>query len=146
MRDALAGVPFRSPAPDPIQVTPVPARFRLSVDGSVVAEPTAGGGPGVGASGGRATGVVADGDPAPGQVLVVRTLDPALAGVLGRVAAIVSETGSPLSHLAILAREQRIPVVVGFAGAIDRFPAGTTLLVDGSNGTVVAADEAEVVA
>ena len=145
VRNALAGLPFQSSVTDAHEVTPVPARFRLSADGAVVAEPTGGGGPGVGASGGRATGVVADGDPAPGQVLVVRTLDPALAGVLGRVAAIVSETGSPLSHLAILAREQRIPVVVGFAGALERFPAGTTLLVDGSNGTVAAVNEAEVV-
>ena len=146
LHDALGGLPFRPPATgSAAEVMPVPARFRLSADGSVVAERTADGGPGVGASGGRATGVVAAGDPAPGEVLVVRTLDPALAGTLGRVAAIVSETGSPLSHLAILAREQRIPVVVGLAGAVERFPAGTTLRIDGSNGTVEAVSEAEVV-
>ena len=53
---------------------------------------------------------------AAGRVLVVRTLDPALAGVLPTVAGLVAETGSPLSHLAILAREYQVPAVVGLAG------------------------------
>ena len=46
-------------------------------------------------------------------VLVVSTLDPRLAGVLDQLAGLVSETGGALSHLAILAREQGVPTVVG---------------------------------
>jgi phosphohistidine swiveling domain-containing protein len=73
-----------------------------------------------------------------GAVLVVRTLDPALAPVLPRLAALVAQTGSPLSHLAVLARELRLPTVTGAAGAVDRFPPGTRVVVDGSTGEVAA--------
>jgi pyruvate,water dikinase len=75
-------------------------------------------------------------DPRPGSVLVVDTLDPRLAPVLGGLAALVSSTGSPLSHLAILAREHGVPTVVGVGDAPRRFPPGTELLVDGSSGEV----------
>jgi pyruvate,water dikinase len=115
---------------------PLPASFRLAADGSIVPDLAAGDGP-LGVSPGRAVGEVTH-DPADaaGKVLVVPSLDPALAGVLGSVAALVSETGSPLSHLAILAREQRVPVVVGVAaGSSDLWP-GARVLVDGSTATV----------
>ena len=121
-------------------VTPVPARFRLSAEGVVVTEAVVTGTPGTGAGGGRGAGVVADGEPDVGDVLVVRTLDPSLAPLLGRLAGIVAETGSPLSHLAILAREQGVPVVVGYAGAAERFPAGSRVVVDGGAGTVELVD------
>jgi pyruvate,water dikinase len=81
-----------------------------------------------------------DGAPTPGSVLVVRTLDPGLAPLLPRLGGLVAETGSFLSHLAILAREFGVPTVVGVAGAVDRFPAGTVVVVDGSTGEVTAAD------
>jgi rifampicin phosphotransferase len=77
-----------------------------------------------------------------GAVLVVRTLDPALAPVLPRLTALVAQTGSPLSHLAVLARELRLPTVTGAAGAVDRFPPGTRVMVDGSTGEVAVASEA----
>ena len=49
---------------------------------------------------------------------------------------LVAETGSVLSHLAILAREFGVPTVVGVAGAVDRFPTGTVVTVDGATGAV----------
>jgi pyruvate,water dikinase len=115
---------------------PLPASFRLAADGTIVPDLAVGDGP-LGVSPGRALGEVThDPDDAAGRVLVVPSLDPALAGVLSVVAALVSETGSPLSHLAILAREQRVPVVVGVAaGAAELLP-GATVLVDGAAGTV----------
>ncbi|MFP5320294.1 MAG: PEP/pyruvate-binding domain-containing protein [Acidimicrobiia bacterium] len=116
----------------------VPARFRLADDGTVVAEAVPGGSTGVGAGGGRGTGPVAHADPALGDVLVVRTLDPDLAPLLPRLAGLVAETGSPLSHLAILAREHGVPVVVGDAGARDRLVPGTVVVVDGRTGDVEA--------
>jgi pyruvate,water dikinase len=48
----------------------------------------------------------------------------------------VAETGSVLSHLAILAREFGVPTVVGVAGAVTRFPPGTPIVVDGTTGEV----------
>jgi rifampicin phosphotransferase len=81
--------------------------------------------------------------PAPGDVLVVRTLDPGLAGVLPTLGGLIAATGSVLSHLAILAREYGVPTVVGLAGAADRFAAGTWVLIDGSTGEVTRVDDAE---
>lgn len=73
---------------------------------------------------------------APGDVLVTRTLDPRLAGWLPTLGAVVSETGSVLSHLAILAREYGVPTVVGVHDAVERFGVGTVLVVDGTTGEV----------
>ncbi|MGH9182067.1 MAG: PEP-utilizing enzyme, partial [Acidimicrobiales bacterium] len=118
---------------------PLPAMFRLSADGHVVpvAPPGASAG-GRGASGGRAEGYVhREGAPAAGSVLVVSTLDPALATVLPHVGAIVAESGSVLSHLAILAREFGVPAVVGVPDAVKRFPPGSRVRVDGTTGEVV---------
>lgn len=122
---------------------PLPAAFRLSSDGVVVAESTGTDG-GRGAGGGRGTGVVwsGAGTPPPGAVLVVRTLDPSLAGMLPSLSGLVAETGSVLSHLAILAREYGVPTVVGLEDAVGRFPAGSRVVVDGTAGTVAIVEEA----
>lgn len=125
----------------------LPSAFRLSDRGLPVPEVDASG-DAVGASPGTATGVAVhvdeqlderldeirrSGDRA---IVVVRALSPDLGGRLGSVAGIVAESGSTLSHLAILAREQGVPVVVSCPGAVDRFAAGTRLTIDGSDGTV----------
>ena len=69
-------------------------------------------------------------------MLVTTTLSPGLGPLLPRLKGIVSETGSVLSHLAILAREARVPTVVGYAGAKGDLPEGTVVLVDGDTGQV----------
>ena len=91
----------------------------------------------VGAGGGTGSGPVHVGDDPPaGSVLVVTHLDPRLAPVVPRLAGLVAETGSPLSHLAILAREHGVATVVGHAGAAERYAPGTVVEVDGTAGTV----------
>jgi pyruvate,water dikinase len=77
-----------------------------------------------------------DGAAQPGSVLVVRSLEPALASALPGAAGLVAETGSVLSHLAILARELAVPTVVNVSDALERFPPGATVVVDGSTGEV----------
>ena len=117
---------------------PLPAQFRLTRDHRpvAVAAPTSGDG-GIGAGGGEGTGRAhLGGDPPQGAVLVVTHLDPRLATVIPRLGGLVAETGSPLSHLAILAREHGVPTVVGHAGATTRYQEGDLLAVDGSAGTV----------
>jgi pyruvate,water dikinase len=120
---------------------PLPSRFRLTPTGAVVAvrsEP--GRSDGLGAGGGRAVGRVCHRPPGDGTrrdtVLVVRTLDPGLATVLPSLVGLVAETGSALSHLAILARELGVATVVGVPDALRRFPAGSRVLVDGRTGEV----------
>ena len=133
----------------PVLSAPLPARFRLTASGAVVAvvdrrRRSRGGKAGAtGAGGGRGVGFVHDGEGVPeqGAVLVVRTLDPGLASVLPRLGGLVAETGSPLSHLAILAREVGVPTVVGVADAITRFPAGSLVVVDGTTGEVSRVDK-----
>ncbi|MET9968552.1 PEP-utilizing enzyme, partial [Streptomyces sp. NPDC006356] len=92
----------------------------------------------LGVSAGRAVGTVWDGTgPRPADaVLVVRTLDPALAPLLPGLTGLVAQTGSPLSHLAVLAREFGLPAVVGATDAVRRFPPGARLTVDGTAGDV----------
>lgn len=117
----------------------LPARFRISDRGRPIpvrlGEDSEGG---TGAGGGRATGPVThdDVDPPPGAVLVVTTLRPELGPRLEGLAGLVAETGSVLSHLAILAREQGVATVVGHVGATERFHDGQRVTVDGDSGVV----------
>ncbi|SEG92872.1 pyruvate, water dikinase [Actinacidiphila yanglinensis] len=132
------------------QTPPLPAAFRLAEDGRPQAVrigrgPGDGEGEGQGAGGGLGTGTAWDGEgPRPQDpVLVVRSLDPALAGLLPDLAGLVAETGSVLSHLAVLAREYHVPTVVGVPRAVERYAPGTTLTVDGATGTIEAAQAAQ---
>lgn len=127
-----------------IRIEPLPPHFRLSDKGAVIPVHAANASGGTGAGGGLGTGPVyqGPGDPPEGAVLVVPLLDPSLARYLPRLRGLVAETGSALSHLAILARESGVPTVVGVSDALQRFPVGSTLTVDGMTGSVTREDEA----
>ena len=71
-----------------------------------------------------------------GEVLVAPTTSPEWMPALMRAAAVVTDTGGMASHAAIVARERRIPCVVGVAGATERLVDGEVVTVDGSAGTV----------
>lgn len=73
---------------------------------------------------------------APGDVLVTRMAGPALGQILPRVAGVVAELGGSTSHLASLARERGIPMVLGVHDATYRIPEGSTVAVDGVAGVV----------
>jgi phosphohistidine swiveling domain-containing protein len=137
LRDAVSGGPtafgLRDRILDPSP--PLPNAFRLREDGSILAVGAAS--VATGAGGGRAAGVVYQGDEPPqGAVLVVDHLRPELAGVLPKLSGLIAETGSPLSHLAILARELGIATVVGYPNARTDFDDGDTVIVDGGTGEV----------
>jgi len=72
----------------------------------------------------------------PGDVLVTRVAGPALSHVLPRVAGVVAELGGSTSHLASLARERGIPMVLGVLDATRRIPDGARVAVDGVAGVV----------
>ena len=120
----------------------LPAQFRLTADGRPLAIVSPSGQGGLGAGGGVGTGPAhLGGEPPAGAVLVVTHLDPRLATVIPRLAGLVAETGSPLSHLAILAREHGIPTVVGHVGATTTYREAQRLEVDGTAGTVRVVDD-----
>jgi pyruvate,water dikinase len=73
---------------------------------------------------------------APGDVLVTRVAGPALSHILLRVAGVVAELGGSTSHLASLARERGIPMVLGALNATGRIPDGSLVAVDGIAGVV----------
>ncbi|MFG1812936.1 PEP/pyruvate-binding domain-containing protein [Kribbella sp. NPDC049174] len=72
----------------------------------------------------------------PGDILVCRFTDPAWTPLFSVVAGVVTETGGRLSHAAIVAREHRIPAVLGVPTAMTTLYDGQPLTVDGTNGTV----------
>lgn len=72
----------------------------------------------------------------PGEVLVTRLTNIGWTPVFPRAAAIVTDLGAPLSHAAIVARELRVPAVVGCGDATARLRTGDRVRVDGAHGTV----------
>jgi pyruvate,water dikinase len=72
----------------------------------------------------------------PGDVLVTKVAGPALGRILTRVAGVVAELGGSTSHLASLARERGIPMVLGVHDATHRIPDGKHVAVDGVAGVV----------
>ncbi len=152
VRGLAGSIPHAPPQarPGAVPSEPLPARFRLGDTGRPVPVIDRHPHQGTGGGGGSGRGPVhvghePDGDPSSipdGSVLVVRALDARLAPVLPRLRGLVAETGSVLAHLAILAREASVPLVVGLSGATTRWAEGTVVVVDGTSGEVTpVADE-----
>lgn len=85
--------------------------------------------------GASASGAVPDHD----VVIVAHDLTPSQTAELphDRIAALVTETGSPTSHAAILARALAIPAVVAVDGLLAAVADGAIVGVDGASGEVV---------
>jgi pyruvate, water dikinase len=74
-----------------------------------------------------------------GDILVCRFTDPGWTPLFGVVAGVVTETGGRLSHAAIVAREHRIPAVLGVPAVMNTLYDGQPLTLDGTTGTVAVA-------
>lgn len=72
----------------------------------------------------------------PGDVLVAPVTTPAWTPLFARAAAVVTDTGSPLAHASLAAREYGIPAVVGTGNATERLRDGQVVWVDGNTGVV----------
>lgn len=73
---------------------------------------------------------------APGDVLITTVAGPSLSPILPRVSGVVAELGGSTSHLASLARERGIPMVLGVLDATETIPDGAQVAVDGVAGIV----------
>lgn len=137
----LLGDPGQA-APEPD--TPVSRALAAFFGGSQQVEIAAGQVKGTPAARGRASGrarvarsLSAASEVEPGEVLVAVTTMPAWTPLFGVVSAVVTETGGPLSHCAVVAREYGIPAVVGARGAMDAISTGQLVTVDGDAGMVL---------
>ncbi|OGQ98193.1 MAG: hypothetical protein A2284_12535 [Deltaproteobacteria bacterium RIFOXYA12_FULL_61_11] len=116
----------------PIEL-PRPPRPKLSTGRAVVGVPMASG---------RAGGPIhhlvsldALAEVPSGAVLVTAAPNPVLAVLFGRIAALVTQSGSLLSHAFVTAREMGLPCVAG-VDDLDALPEGEEVVVDGETGLV----------
>lgn len=102
---------------------------------------------GIGTSAGQAGGrarIVHDpsrADIHPGDILVAANTDPGWTPVLSLAGGLVVEEGGLLNHCSIVARELRIPAVVGVHNATRRIPEGARIVIDGGQGLVRIEDD-----
>jgi rifampicin phosphotransferase len=71
-----------------------------------------------------------------GAILVARTTNPIWTPLFYTASAVVTESGGPLSHGAVTAREMRIPAVMSVRNCLSRLSNGCSVQVDGNRGTV----------
>lgn len=98
---------------------------------------------GIGASPGKVTGPACVihgpeefGQMQPGNILVARITTPAWTPLFAMASGIVTDVGGPLSHSSIVAREYRVPAVLGAGTATQRIRGGQKITVDGNSGIV----------
>ena len=72
----------------------------------------------------------------PGEVLVASTTAQGWTPLFATAAALVTETGSLVTHAAVVAREYGLPAVVALPRATHMIPDGALVEVDGGTGTV----------
>ena len=75
-----------------------------------------------------------------GAVLVARTTNPTWTPLFYSAAAVITESGGPLSHGAVTAREMGIPAVMSVRTSLTDLKNGQRVRVDGSNGRVECLD------
>ncbi len=71
-----------------------------------------------------------------GDVLVTAGTNPAWTPLFLKLGALIMETGGPISHGSVVAREYGLPAVAGVAGATQRLRDGQLVRVNGQTGRV----------
>ena len=69
-------------------------------------------------------------------ILVTKTTNPTWTPLFYKAAALITESGGPLSHGAVTARELQIPAVMSVKGCLSILKNGDKVFVDGTSGTV----------
>ena len=97
---------------------------------------------GIGTSPGQVTGrarIVHDptaADVTDGDILVAENTDPGWTPILSMVGGMVVEEGGLLNHCSIVARELKVPAIVGIRQATRKIPNGALISIDGGLGIV----------
>ncbi len=71
-----------------------------------------------------------------GTILVTTATGPAWTPIFSKLKGAVTDTGGPLTHVAIVSREYRIPAVVGTGDATKKRKDGQRIRIDGSKGYI----------
>lgn len=79
-----------------------------------------------------------------GGILVAYRTDPGWVAALPSASALIIERGSPLTHVAIVARELGVPTVVQIPDVTRQLRTGMRIRVDGAGGTVTVLPEGEL--
>jgi phosphoenolpyruvate-protein phosphotransferase (PTS system enzyme I) len=82
----------------------------------------------------------AAGPPVPdGAVIIAAEIAPSRIAALdpARIAALITQHGTLVSHVTIMARSRGVPAVIGVGEAIEEIADGDTVLVDGARGIVI---------
>jgi pyruvate,water dikinase len=123
-------IALQTPMPEHLDLSGDDGAFRLWTREAV--QQPRGVAPGIGIG----TVMTPDGElPDEPAIIVCSSADADIAPLLPFAEGVLSERGSELSHIAILAREYKIPCVVGYPGAAS-LPPGTTVSLNGSTGEV----------
>ncbi|MCX6543286.1 MAG: response regulator [Acidobacteria bacterium] len=127
----------------PLRLTRPPARLAEAVSAVLRERPMLLDGAGTVACRGVGAGPVsivasdADGKTfQPGHVLVTKYATPRLAPLVPIASAVVTEVGAITGHMATVAREFRIPTLVGVAGATTRLRPGMEVTVDANDAAI----------
>ncbi len=73
-----------------------------------------------------------------GDIIAVQATDPAFMPIIYRASGIISEDGSPLCHTAIVARELKIPCILGVEKATGgAFTEGEIIILDANRGVIL---------
>ncbi len=71
-----------------------------------------------------------------GDILVVDRATPLYASVFPKIKGLVVGEGSKLSHALVLAREHKLPCVLGIKGILEKVKDGDEMEIDGEKGSV----------
>ena len=71
-----------------------------------------------------------------GAILVSKTTNPAWTPLFYNASAVITESGGPLSHGAVTARELGLPAVMSVKNCLSLFNNGEKVYVDGQKGVV----------
>ncbi|GAA0570307.1 phosphoenolpyruvate synthase [Paractinoplanes ferrugineus] len=77
-----------------------------------------------------------------GGILVTYSTDPGWVAALPNAAGLIIERGSPLTHVAIVARELGVPTIVKVKGATRELRTGMLIRMDGGNATITVLETA----
>jgi pyruvate,water dikinase len=75
-----------------------------------------------------------------GEILVAPFTSTSWTPVFGRIAGVVTDAGGVMCHAAIVAREYRVPAVLGAGTATKHITTGDLIRVDGDNGVITILD------